>query len=350
MRRRRTPRGVSVRQLHPLYHRVVDGLVARARLRALDRVDRVHPVRHLAEHRVLAVEPRRGVGRDDEELRAVRARPGGGHGQRAAHDLVVVDLVLERVPGAARAGARRVAALDHEVLDHAVEDHAVVEPVAGELAEVLHGHGRAIVEELDLDRAVVRVKRCAAHLLATSRRSSTPRTLCPLTFSTTSPARSPGTSTKEKRSSTRTFDTSSPSRCELWTIAATTSAGSRPRARPTPNTSLARGSFTSRRGFVWRRRRGWRSAASACGGPSPLVATGAMTSSAARSGGGGGALPSVATTPGDHGSIVVFACLRIASRSRCCFGVISVIARPERPTRPVRPIRCTYTSGEFGMS
>ena len=31
-------------------------------------------------------------------------------------------------------------------------------------------------------------------------------------------------------------------------------------------------------------------------------------------------------------------------------GVISVIARPERPTRPVRPIRCTYTSGEFGMS
>src|SRR3954465_14472243 len=274
MRRRRTPRGVSVRQLHPLDHRVVDGLVARARLRALDRVDRVHPVRHLAEHRVLAVETRRGVGRDDEELRPVRARPGVGHGQRAAHDLVVVDLVLEGVPGAARAGARRVAALDHEVLDHAVEDHAVVEPVAGELAEVLHGHGRVVVEELDLDRAVVRVKRCAAHLLATSRRSSTPRTLCPLTFSTTSPARSPGTSTNENLSSTRTFDTSSPPRWELSTIAETTSAGSSPRARPTLSTSLARGSDIFRRGLVWRGRRGWRSSGGSPGSPPlPFEAT-----------------------------------------------------------------------------
>ena len=36
-------------------------------------------------------------------------------------DLVVVELVLERVAGAARAGAGRVAALDHEVGDDAVE-------------------------------------------------------------------------------------------------------------------------------------------------------------------------------------------------------------------------------------
>ena len=40
----------------------------------LDRVDDVHAVGHLAEHRVLAVEPRRGLGGDDEELRAVRVR------------------------------------------------------------------------------------------------------------------------------------------------------------------------------------------------------------------------------------------------------------------------------------
>ena len=65
--------------------------------------------------------------------------PGVGHRQRAADDLVVVELVLERVAGAAGAGALRAAALDHEVRDHAVEDEAVVEAVAGELAEVLDG-------------------------------------------------------------------------------------------------------------------------------------------------------------------------------------------------------------------
>jgi hypothetical protein len=46
-------------------------------------------------------------------------------------------------------------------------------------------------------------------------------------------------------------------------------------------------------------------------------------------------------TPSDHGPIAVFACFSIASRSRCCFGVMSVMARPERPTRPVRPMRWT---------
>jgi hypothetical protein len=76
--------------------------------------------------------------------------PGVGHRERAADDLVVVDLVLERVAGAAGAGAGRVAALDHEVLDHAVEDHAVVEAVAGELAEVLDGLRRVLVEQLDV--------------------------------------------------------------------------------------------------------------------------------------------------------------------------------------------------------
>ena len=50
--------------------------------------------------------------------------PGVGHRQRAADDLVLVDLVLERVAGAAGAGALRAAALDHEVLDDAVEDRA----------------------------------------------------------------------------------------------------------------------------------------------------------------------------------------------------------------------------------
>jgi hypothetical protein len=95
---------------------------------------------------VLAVEPRGLADGDDEELRAVRVRPGVGHGQRPAHDLVVVDLVLERVARAAGAGARRVAALDHEVADDPVEDHAVVEALAGELLEVGDGLRRVLVE------------------------------------------------------------------------------------------------------------------------------------------------------------------------------------------------------------
>ena len=76
----------------------------------------------LAEDGVLAVEPGRRVDRDDEELGAVRVRAGVGHRERAAVDLVVVELVLERVAGAAGARSLRAAALDHEVGDHAVED------------------------------------------------------------------------------------------------------------------------------------------------------------------------------------------------------------------------------------
>src|SRR5205823_3279945 len=158
---------------------------------------------------------------DDEELAAVRVRSRVRHGERAADDLVVVDLVLERVAGPAGAGPERAAALDHEVAYDAVEAEPVVEAVARELAEVLDRLGGGLVEELDADRAVIRMERRAAHLPATSTRSSTPRIRCPFTFCTTSRARSPGTSTKLNRSRTRTFDTSSPSRCELSTTALT---------------------------------------------------------------------------------------------------------------------------------
>src|SRR5207244_3039598 len=81
----------------------------------------------------------------------------------AALDRMVVELVLERVARTTGPRSGRVAALDHEVGDDPVEDDAVVEPVIGELAEVLHGLRRLAVEQLERDRAVVRVQGGGAH-------------------------------------------------------------------------------------------------------------------------------------------------------------------------------------------
>src|SRR3954468_14743793 len=291
------------------YTSFVARLVRVVGLGALDLVDDVHPVDDLPEDRVLAVEPRRRVGGDDEELAAVRVRAGVRHRERAAHDLVVVELVLERVARAAAAGPGRVAALDHEVLDHAVEDHAVVEVVAGELLEVLDGLGGVLVEQLDRDVAVVGVHdRCAAHRFTTS--------AFHFRLSATSEARASGTSTSEKRSSTRTLRTSSFSRCVWSTIAATTSFGSTSSALPARMMSLTEGPLPFV-GFVWRGRRASRSGFGFDGCGSAI----------------GVSLP--------YSTISVFACFSMTAISLRCFDVTSVIARPERPTRPVRPMRCT---------
>src|SRR5215211_1919400 len=234
-----------------LDHHRLDGPVAGGRLHRLDRVHGLHAGLDAAEDRVLAVEPRRGLGGDDEELAAVGVRSAVGHGQGAALDLVVVDLVLELVAGPTRAGALRTAALNHEVRDDPMEGEPVVVTLMRELHEVLDGLRRLAVEQLDRDRPVVRVHRRAAHgLFATSSLSWVPRTSRPLTLSTTSPARSDGTSTKLKRSSTRTLRTSSlPSRV-LSTTAPTTSAGSSPARRPAPATSFTYGTPSRSCGFV----------------------------------------------------------------------------------------------------
>jgi hypothetical protein len=145
--------------------------VARAGLDLVDRVDDVHPGRDLAEDGVLAVEPRAGIGGDDEELRAVRVRAGVRHRESAALDLVVVELVLELVAGAARAGAGRVAALDHEVRDHAVEDDGRRRSrrcgrASWKFSTV--GWARHCVEELEaalLDRAVSFVNEVGARII-----------------------------------------------------------------------------------------------------------------------------------------------------------------------------------------
>jgi hypothetical protein len=80
-----------------------------------------------------------------------------------ASDAVLVELVLERVSRSAGAGALGAAALDHEVLDDPVEGEAVVEAFARELAEVLDGLGRILVEELDVDLPGGRVQGGAGH-------------------------------------------------------------------------------------------------------------------------------------------------------------------------------------------
>src|SRR3954451_13389494 len=244
----------SAGECHALDRRVLARAVVPVGVRPLDLVDHVHPVDDLAENRVLAVEPRRGVGGHDEELAAVRVRAGVRHRQRAADDLVLVELVLERVAGAAAARACRVAALDHEVLDHPVKDDAVVELVACQLLEVLDGLRSLFVEQLERDVAVVRVHDCrAAHRLATS--------AFHFRFSATSLARASGTSTSVKRSSTRTLRTSSFSRWVWSTIASTTSFGSTPDALPALMISLTRGPALPLRGLVCRGRRASRGSA-----------------------------------------------------------------------------------------
>src|SRR6266545_5850965 len=141
----------------------VDGAVARVGLSAADPVDDVHPARDLAEDRVLAVEPRGLLGGHDEELRAVGVGARVGHRQRAAHHLVLVDLVLEGVAGAAGAGALRAAALDHEVGDDAMEDEPVVEALAGQLLEVADRLGGLVVEQLEGDLALGRLHQGLGH-------------------------------------------------------------------------------------------------------------------------------------------------------------------------------------------
>jgi hypothetical protein len=79
---------------------------------------------------------------------------------------VPVDLVLELVAGPAGACTGRIAALDHEAGDDAVEDDAVVEAVPGELDEVRDGLGSVLLEELEFDRAVVRVQRHGSHIVS----------------------------------------------------------------------------------------------------------------------------------------------------------------------------------------
>src|SRR5712691_3627475 len=149
--------------------------VLAARLDPADQVNHVGALDDLAEDGVLAVQPGRRHGRD-EELRAVGAGPGVGHGQqvRPVEREVRVDLVGELVAGAAAAGSERVPALDHEVWDDPVDDGAVVQPggggapgarvgplpaALGQFHEIAYRLRRVIREEADDHRPLVGAQR-----------------------------------------------------------------------------------------------------------------------------------------------------------------------------------------------
>src|SRR3990172_4881973 len=121
----------------------------------LDVVHDVHARDDLAEHGVLAVEEVRRGERDVELAAGGVGVVAPRHGDGAAVVLVLVELGLDLVAGAARAVALGVAALDDEAGLDAVEGQPVVEALLGERDKVLDGLGRVTGEELDLDDAAL---------------------------------------------------------------------------------------------------------------------------------------------------------------------------------------------------
>ena len=110
----------------------------------------------LAEHGMFAVEPVGGhVG--DEELAAVGAGAGVGHGQDAGAVVAQFGgaLVGESITGSPGAGAKGATALDHEVVDHPVELQPVVEAALRQIDEVCHRERGPVGEQVDVDGALV---------------------------------------------------------------------------------------------------------------------------------------------------------------------------------------------------
>ncbi len=143
-------------------------------------------IRNLTENGVLALQPRRRVGRD-EELRTVRSLDLAGNAVAAqtsvCHRELVggvevklgADLIVEVVAGAANALSERVATLNHEVRDDAVKNDVFVQgafaglsgcrvrprfAAVGETNEVRDGFGCLVAEEVHDNVAVVGVQSC----------------------------------------------------------------------------------------------------------------------------------------------------------------------------------------------
>ena len=125
---------------------------------ALDLLDDLHPLHHLAEHHVLPVQPG-SLGSADEELRVVGVRAGVGHGEDPGACVLQTEVLVSKllaVDGAATSSVvvGEVAGLTHEVGDHSVKGGALVtEPLlpGAQSPEVLAGLGGHVGPELHQD-------------------------------------------------------------------------------------------------------------------------------------------------------------------------------------------------------
>src|SRR5579863_6684189 len=113
--------------LYRIHHHRSFGAVARTTRGFDNLIHHVHTFDYLAENRVFVVQPVRGS-HGDEELRAVGARTGVGHGEAAGliERKVLGELVLKVVARSARAGAKWATALNHKIRNDAVETQAVI--------------------------------------------------------------------------------------------------------------------------------------------------------------------------------------------------------------------------------
>ena len=133
------------------------GSVARHLLARFDGLDDVHAFADLTKHGVVAVEPRRRDG-GDEELRSAGVTASVGHRQNAG--AVVLQGEGRGFAGNLPAGATgacapghgvlgvRATSLQHEISNDAVEVKAVVVSVADEFHEVRNRIRRVSVVEL----------------------------------------------------------------------------------------------------------------------------------------------------------------------------------------------------------
>ena len=73
-----------------------------------------------------------------------------------------IELIGNRVAGAARPVALRIAALNHKAVNDTVEDQSVIEALFHEVDEVLRRDGRLVLEEHHLEGTLVCRKFCNA--------------------------------------------------------------------------------------------------------------------------------------------------------------------------------------------
>lgn len=74
----------------------LDGHIAAVGLETLDVADNVQAFEHLAEHDVVAVQPR-GSNRRDEELSTIRVLASVGHAERAGFSVLQIERLVVKI-------------------------------------------------------------------------------------------------------------------------------------------------------------------------------------------------------------------------------------------------------------